>query len=301
MSTEAPNTTTIFERVKATSVETTPVETTRLARCRAEVAMESSHGTTERQRAAAYPIGRWYVRPAAGWLAHRLAPTRVRPNHLSICGLIAALGAAIVVTWHGEVPLAAALLVLLYWFFDRADGQLARCQETVSRWGAWLDGNIDELVDLGLHTAMAAALASQTDSPWPWWLLIGFISGKYLFMYGLALEEHAGSPEGKSRRVAGVERSEPPGNSLLWGRCAGPQPPNVHFRTKPSASRHRPPLAWLRRIYHLPGNADVRIHLLIAALATGWWAIELAGIAAYYNLRWMVRYRLVARRLGGMS
>ena len=39
---------------------------------------------------------------------------------------------------------------------------------------------------------------------------------------------------------------------------------------------------------------------LVAALATGCLAAELAWVATYYNVRWMVRYVLVARRLGGV-
>jgi len=120
---------------------------------------------------------------------------------------------------------------------------------------------------------MAAILAYQVASPWPWWLLIGFIAGKYLFMYGLALEEHAGfSRKRENLPAAGLEGRD-------------------------TSSRRR--LALLRRAYHLPGNADVRLHLLAAALATGWWAVELAWIAGYYNFRWIVRYWLVAKRLGG--
>jgi hypothetical protein len=39
--------------------------------------------------------------------------------------------------------------------------------------------------------------------------------------------------------------------------------------------------------------------VLLAALCTGWLTAELALVALYYNLRWIVRYALVARRLGG--
>ena len=55
----------------------------------------------------------------------------------------------------------------------------------------------------------------------------------------------------------------------------------------------------LKRLYHLPANADVRIHLLAAAAATGWLAAELALVAAYYNFRWLARYVLVCRRMSG--
>jgi len=217
-----------------------------------------------------YPISRWYLRPAAAWLAARLAPTPVRPVHLTACGLAAAAGATAVLVWRPQAMPLAALLVLVYWFFDRADGQLARRQQTVSAWGAWLDANVDELVDLALHVAAAALIAAQLAAIWPWCLLAAFLSGKYLLIYGLAMEEHAAATQGRS------------GN--------GPSP----------ASGRGEPGGWLRRAYHLPGNADVRTHLLVLALATGYLAVELAWVAAYYNLRWFLRYALVARRLGGL-
>ncbi|NQU26281.1 MAG: CDP-alcohol phosphatidyltransferase family protein [Candidatus Nealsonbacteria bacterium] len=224
----------------------------------------------ERQRDWRYPVARWYLRPAAERLARVLAPTRVRPVHLTVCGLIAAVVAAAVVLRLPEAMPAAAGLVLVYWFFDRADGLLARRQQTASPWGAWLDGNVDELVDLGLHVAVAAALASQTAAIWPWWLLIAFLAGKYLLMYGLTLEESQG--EGRGVRVQG---------SGVRGNTGGTD-------------------TFLRRLYHLPGNADVRVHLLVAALLSGWLAAELVLVAVYYNLRWIARYVLVARRLGGV-
>jgi phosphatidylglycerophosphate synthase len=176
---------------------------------------------------------------------------------------LAAAAAVAVLAWRPEAAPIAAALVLGYWFFDRADGQLARRQQTVSAWGAWLDGNVDELVDVGLHVAVAAVAARQVAASWPWLLLAAFLAGKYLLMYGLSLEEHAA---GRAHQHA-------------------PQ---------------RGATGLLRRAYHLPGNADVRVHLLVLALATGLLAAELALVAAYYNLRWIVRYGLVARRLGGM-
>ena len=43
------------------------------------------------------------------------------------------------------------------------------------------------------------------------------------------------------------------------------------------------------------------LFLLVLALATGWITAELALVAAYYNLRWIARYALVARRWGASS
>jgi phosphatidylglycerophosphate synthase len=157
----------------------------------------------------------------------------------------------------------AAFLVLAAWFFDRADGQLARLQGTTSSLGAWLDANVDELHDIGWHVALAFAAASQTVSPWPWLFLFGFLGGKYLFMHGLMTEQSIACDNSGAVQVTSARAG-----------C-------------------------LRSLYHLPGNADVRVHLLIAAVVTGWLTPELALIGVYYNLRWIVRYGLVAHRLRG--
>ncbi len=246
----------------------------------------------------AYPISRWYLRPLAAHLAALLVPTRVRPVWLTGCGAIAAASAAAVLLWRPEWMLLAAVFVLVYWFFDRADGLLARRQQTVSAFGAWLDANVDELVDAGLHVAMAAVAASQVAASWPWFLLSAFLAGKYLLMYGLTLEASHEQSNEKTKAPAlhaGVRGSN--FQTTCATRSADTEPPRAMrglLRSDPQQT------TFLRRLYHLPGNADVRIHLLAAALATGWLTAELAVVAIYYNARWIVRYGLVARRLGGM-
>jgi phosphatidylglycerophosphate synthase len=248
----------------------------------------------ELRRARSYPISRWYVRPAADRLARVLTPTAVRPSHLTICGLIAAAcGAAVLIRWPEAAPLAAAP-VLTAWFFDRADGQLARRQGTASAFGAWLDGNVDELADIGLHAAVAAAAAALSQSTLPWVLWAAFLAGKYLLMYGLA-EEREQWTVGRGQRAEGSEETA---IALQDGgvNCALP----TTYCLLPTA--HCSPLPRLcRTIWHLPGNADVRLHLLLIALVSGWLTAELAVVAVYYNLRWTVRYVLVARRLGGAA
>jgi len=237
---------------------------------------DRSHGAAAvaadaRRRARRHPISRWYVCPAADWLAAVLTPTRVRPVHLTLGGLaVGAIAAALLVGAPRHAPVAA-LLVLVAWLFDRADGPLARRQNTVSAWGAWLDANVDELLDVGLHAAVAAAAAWQTASHLPWILLGAFLAGKYLFVHGMATEHKM--------------REQP----LTAGRseeAVEPAPVSGTARV-------------VRAAYHLPGNADVRVHLLAAALVTGWLSAELAIVACYFNVRWIVRYGLVARRLGG--
>jgi phosphatidylglycerophosphate synthase len=253
------------------------------------------------------------LRPAAASLAAVLAPTRVRPNWLTLAGLTAAVAAAALLSVRPEAAPWAAGCVLLAWFCDRADGQLARLQHSASAWGAWLDANVDELTDLGLHVSVAAAAAAKTASSLPWALLIAFLSGKYLLMYGLGSDEAA---EAKNKKSAAGGHRPKVGRQSAVGRkkvaesscflrlcafvplclCACSRLPTADCRLPAS-----PVVPFLRKLYHLPGNADVRIHLLLAALCTGWLTAELALIAIYYNMRWIVRYALVARRLGGVA
>lgn len=220
---------------------------------------------------AAYPVSSWYLLPLVRRLATILAPTRLRPWHLTAGGLIAASAAATVMVTAPAAAWWVAGLVWMAWFCDRADGQLARAQGTASRLGAWLDANVDELVDMLLHVAIAIAAVEQASSGWPAVALVGFVAGKYLFMYGLMTEEHfGGCPDGAA--AARSETVEP---------------------TIPLPQR------WdlLRTLYHAPANADLRVHLVLAGILGGWAVAELVLIGVYYNLRWSIRYVLVARRL----
>lgn len=234
----------------------------------APTAHETALANHERQRADNYPLSRYYLRPLAARLAAALAPTAVRPSHITWLGALCAAAAAVAIIVGPAAWPWAAGLVLAYWFCDRADGVLARRQTTQSAAGAWLDANVDEAADLGLHVAVAWALSTQTGAAWPSWLLAAFLAGKYLLMYGLHFEQS-------------LEREK---DSTSKPNIAG-QP---EAGSRPNT---------LRRLYHMPGNADVRIHVLAVALLTGWLAEELAFFAAYYHLRWIVRYGLATRRL----
>lgn len=218
----------------------------------------SCAGDGEVARSGNYPLSRWYLRPLAGLLAERLADTCIRPWHVTLVGFALAMTAGVLIVVKSSLLPIAALLTFAWWFCDRTDGQLARRQGTVSSLGAWLDGNLDELVDLGLHIAMAHVAASQGGT-YAWPLLVSFIFGKYLLMHGL-----------------------------------------IEVRQKETSPLpvQRSPASLGRTLYHLPGNADVRTHLTILALATGYLTTELAIIAAYYNLRWLARYPLVIARAG---
>ncbi|MBL9125948.1 MAG: CDP-alcohol phosphatidyltransferase family protein [Planctomycetaceae bacterium] len=212
--------------------------------------------------ASDYPLSRYCLKPLAASVAGALRESCIRPGHVTLLGALCQGGAALVLVTGMAPPFVAALWVLAAWFCDRLDGELARRQGTASNWGAWLDANLDELGDIGIHAAVAAAASMAVGAGWPWGLFLAFVAGKHLFMYGLASEERL------------------PGRPAIAAASASAGPPGG-----------------LRALYHLPANADVRVHALMLALATNCLALELAAAALYYNLRWIVRYVLVARRL----
>jgi phosphatidylglycerophosphate synthase len=200
-----------------------------------------------------------------------LSLTGLRPVHLTLANLLAGAGAAGLLIFRPYSPqtcLCAAALVLLAWLCDRMDGPLARHRGTASAAGAWLDSNTDELTDLLWHAAVAYVLVREGGSAGPWMLLAAFAAGKYLFVYGSAA---AAGSDARSDRAA-VDTTLRPGGGWL-GRAV--------------------------RLYRLPANADVRIHLLVAALASGCLAAELWFVAVYYHVRWAVRYARLVRRLAG--
>ena len=169
--------------------------------------------------------------------------------------------AAAVLVWRPEWSPLAAVLVLAAWFFDRADGQLARRQNTVSRWGAWLDANVDEVGRRRAARGRGRGGRFADRFPLALALLAAFLAGKYLFMYGLGVEEHVAVEDTGAR----LRRAGRPAPQRL-------SPARQCRRAGPPVGR---------------GPA----HRLVVA--------ELAIVAVYYNLRWIARYVLVARRLGG--
>ena len=236
---------------------------------RDEVAQDQAgNGPTMR-----HPISQWYVCPLVEVIASRLVPTRIRPSHVTLAGVVL-LGCAAWTVAAGY-PLWGSLLVWLAWCCDRLDGALARAQQTATRFGAWLDANIDELGDIVLHGACAACAATIFSAIWPWWLFLTFIGGKYLWQYGIRLE-----------------------NEIAQASTAGAESPEQAVNSG-AAESTRAGSAWvcvLRRLYNLPGNADLRVHFLIAMLAIGRPEYELMFVAGYFGLRAAVRGVIVFRR-----
>jgi phosphatidylglycerophosphate synthase len=200
------------------------------------------------RRTSYQPLGRYWALGPARWLARRLAPTRVRPNAVTLAAFALMMAGAALIARDAAAPLAAAALAAGL-VLDTADGHLARLQGTASDFGRWLDGLLDELADQALH--VAAAWACFARDGWVGWLLIAaaYLAGKHLFVQA----------------------------SADWDRIRAAAAP---ASTSGSAASGRP----ARLVRHL-AHADVRWHLWIALAAIGRMEIALVAYAAYYPAR----------------
>lgn len=230
------------------------LETAVIWRLDAQHGLEGAEAELIRRRTY-QPIGKYWALLPARVLARLLAPTRVRPNALTLLAaslmLVAAgLVAAGLVGGWARYAAAACLAVALV--LDTADGHLARLQGTSTAFGRWLDSTLDEVADLALHSAIAWAAFQRTGMPA--WLLVGlaYVCGKHLFLQSSAEWDQisAAGAEAGSRAVA-VRRKVPLSTRLVRGL----------------------------------GHADLRWHLWIVLAAVGRLEVALVAYSAYYPLR----------------
>jgi archaetidylinositol phosphate synthase len=91
------------------------------------------------------------------WIARRL-PARVMPDHLTLLGVLAAIGIAAAYALSNRDPMwlwAASGLLVVHWLGDSLDGTLARVRKTERpRYGYYLDHLVDAvataLIGIGL-------------------------------------------------------------------------------------------------------------------------------------------------------
>ena len=224
------------------------IESAVIWRIDAPAALAVAADEVERRRSY-QPLGRyWATRPATA-LARRLAPTRVRPNHVTLlAGLLMLIAAAMVAfgqgLWLGQIVPALAMALALV--LDTADGHLARLQETASEFGRWLDSYLDELGDMALHAAIAWSAYQRTGLPVL--LVTGMAYGmaKYLFMFG-------------SQTAARNQTDGPSPSVRSTGR--------------------------LRSLVHLAGHADLRWHLWIILAVLGRLDVALGFYTLYFLAR----------------
>lgn len=97
----------------------------------------------------------WIGRGSA-WLLARIvaviAATGVHPNHLTLLGLAANIGAAVFFA-TGAFRWGAAM-IFLAGFLDMLDGQVARKQGRVTAFGAFFDSTVDRYSDMVLYLGL---------------------------------------------------------------------------------------------------------------------------------------------------
>lgn len=95
-------------------------------------------------------------------IGNGLRKTGLTPDHLTIIGIVVAVGAAFAIaTGHLLIGL---LLVILAALPDLFDGALAKASDTSSQRGAFFDSVVDRVTDMVLYFGVAWYLAS-TESP----------------------------------------------------------------------------------------------------------------------------------------
>lgn len=195
------------------------------------------------------PLGRYWALEPARRIARALAPTRVRPNAVTVAAGTLMLAASAVVAFAQPgrfANLVASAAMALALVLDTADGHLARLQGTASAFGRWLDAWLDELCDMALHAAIAWSAFARTGEPA--WLLVGmfYAMGKYVFLVGAT--EPAGTTEA-----------------------------DVHTEA--------PARSFARDTVRLAGHADVRWHLWVVLALAGRLDLALAAYAVYFPAR----------------
>lgn len=107
------------------------------------------------------------ARAALDPLARALAGAGIRPDHLTVLGLILSIGAGLAFAL-GQFQ-AGALFATASGVCDILDGQLARNMHRVSRFGAFLDSTLDRLAEaamlVGLACYYTANLVDQAVDP----------------------------------------------------------------------------------------------------------------------------------------
>lgn len=102
------------------------------------------------------------VEKAVKPIGDRLRRTRLTPDHLTVVGLVVALGAAVAigVGWHA----VGLLLVILAALPDLLDGALAKASNTSSQRGAFFDSVVDRVTDALLFGGVAWLFASEESA-----------------------------------------------------------------------------------------------------------------------------------------
>ena len=134
-------------------------------------------------------IRRWLSGRFAEAVARQLARIGLTPNSLTLLGL--AINAVAAYLAAVEQLLAAGLVVLFSGVFDLTDGALARISGRVTRFGAFLDSNVDRLSEIALFLGLLI-LYMRVNSVTEMILIFVALAGSLMVSYTKARAEGLG-------------------------------------------------------------------------------------------------------------
>lgn len=155
------------------------------AHARLRAAQKPGNGVPAYLRWVNRGLGRW-----AAAIGFRLGMT---PNAMSLVSVLCSVGGMVVLVigrLSGPSAALGAVLLLVGYALDSADGQLARLTAASSARGEWLDHVVDAFRLPAVHLAIAAALmlSSEVSHPLPALVAVGFalLSSVWFFSQILA-------------------------------------------------------------------------------------------------------------------
>jgi phosphatidylglycerophosphate synthase len=148
------------------------------------------------------PYSRWVNRRIGRWLAAGAYVAGLTPNQVTLISAATTLVALILVAtvapavWLG---ILVAVLLLLGYALDSADGQLARLTGGGSKAGEWLDHVVDATKIGVMHSAVIISFYRFSDERSGILLLpLGFMVVSFVFFFGMILTDQL-------RRAAAAE------------------------------------------------------------------------------------------------
>ncbi len=139
-------------------------------------------------------------------LVRPLVATPITPNQITLCRLLAGLGAAGVLAWGGDAGrIASAILFCISFVLDRADGELARLSGKTSEAGhlfdLWSDALCHVLIFVGLGVGLQLGGVD-------WALAMGCVAGisvGLILWMVLRIEASAGARGAELPSLAGFD------------------------------------------------------------------------------------------------
>jgi archaetidylinositol phosphate synthase len=107
-----------------------------------------------------------------------LRHTRVHPNHITTCGLLVGVAAAVCFGWGAPWSNLGALLFVAATVLDHADGELARLTGKTSAFGHTYDRLVDLCIKISLFSGMGFGLRRSWLGEWS--IALGLCAGTAL-------------------------------------------------------------------------------------------------------------------------